>query len=158
MLKAANCGQHLGASVLRVLLGFAVGATIGGALGLRGLNPRGEAFVDPSVQAVRSVPLWRGALAPLWMGIGEAPKITLIAMWGPSFPFISRPSPVCEHGSEARGSSARIHGLGRFAIGSRRHFSEQPPSMLHRASHGLAVAWLYVFAAIDGRARGLVFF
>ncbi|HWL88179.1 MAG TPA: ABC transporter permease [Polyangiaceae bacterium] len=148
MLKAGELWAHLGASVLRVLLGFAVGATIGGALGFAvGLNPRGEAFVDPSVQAVRSVPslAWVPLLL-LWMGIGEAPKITLIAI-GSFFPvYLAAISGV--RGTDRKlVELARIHGLGRFAIVRAVIFPSSLPSMLTGLRTGLAVAWLYVVAA-----------
>ena len=74
-------------SVQRVLLGFAVGAAIGLVLAVvAGLSRIGEDAFDPPMQMLRTLPHF--GLIPLfivWMGIGEAPKIALIAM-GVAFP------------------------------------------------------------------------
>src|SRR5680860_1227097 len=69
-------------SVQRVLIGFAVGAAFGLVLAvLAGLSRIGEDVVDPPMQMLRTLPHF--GLIPLfivWMGIGESPKIALIAM------------------------------------------------------------------------------
>jgi len=74
-------------SVQRVLFGFAVGAAFGLVLAvLAGLSRIGEDVVDPPMQMLRTLPHF--GLIPLfivWMGIGESPKIALIAM-GVAFP------------------------------------------------------------------------
>ncbi|WP_337241553.1 ABC transporter permease, partial [Proteus faecis] len=51
-----------------------------------GLDRRAEALLDPTFQALRAVPslAWVPLLL-LWLGIGETPKITLIAI-GAFFP------------------------------------------------------------------------
>ena len=74
-------------SIQRVLAGFAVGAAIGLVLAVvAGLSRIGEDAVDPPMQMLRTLPHF--GLIPLfivWMGIGESPKIALIAM-GVAFP------------------------------------------------------------------------
>src|ERR1700712_2743909 len=74
-------------SVQRVLAGFAVGAAFGLVLAVvAGLSRIGEDAVDPPMQMLRTLPHF--GLIPLfivWMGIGESPKIALIAM-GVIFP------------------------------------------------------------------------
>ena len=74
-------------SVQRVLVGFVVGASIGLVLSVvAGLSRVGEDAVDPPMQMLRTLPHF--GLIPLfivWMGIGEMPKIALIAL-GVTFP------------------------------------------------------------------------
>jgi sulfonate transport system permease protein len=74
-------------SVQRVFLGFVVGATFGLVLAVvAGLSRIGEDAVDPPMQMLRTLPHF--GLIPLfivWMGIGESPKVALIAM-GVAFP------------------------------------------------------------------------
>ena len=74
-------------SIGRVLSGFLIGATSGLLLALvAGLSRIGEDAVDPPMQMLRTLPHF--GLIPLfivWMGIGETPKIALIAM-GVAFP------------------------------------------------------------------------
>ncbi|MFI9319222.1 ABC transporter permease [Kitasatospora aureofaciens] len=69
-------------SLQRVLYGLALGGLIGTGLALAsGLSRLGEDLVDPVVQMLRTVPFI--GLIPLliiWVGIGEAPKVVLIAL------------------------------------------------------------------------------
>jgi len=69
-------------SLTRALTGAAIGATIGLVLGaIAGLWRMGEELLDSSLQMLRTIPFL--ALVPLfivWMGIGETPKIVLIAL------------------------------------------------------------------------------
>jgi sulfonate transport system permease protein len=87
LAKDGTLGDATLVSVQRVLAGFAVGAVIGLVLAvLAGVSRVGEDAVDPPMQMLRTLPHF--GLIPLfivWMGIGEAPKIALIAM-GVAFP------------------------------------------------------------------------
>lgn len=75
-------GAGLEVSLRRMVLGFAVGALLGVALGLlNGLSRWADVSLDPLAQMVRNVPLF--GLIPLlilWFGIGELPKLVLIAL------------------------------------------------------------------------------
>jgi len=74
-------------SLTRVAGGLAAGVAVGTVLALAsGLTRVGEDMVDPIVQMARTLP--HLALIPLmilWFGIGETPKIVIIAL-GASFP------------------------------------------------------------------------
>ena len=69
-------------SLERVAIGFGVGAAVAVPLAvLAGLSRLGEQAVDPLMQMLRTVPLF--GLIPVfivWFGIGELPKILLIAL------------------------------------------------------------------------------
>lgn len=69
-------------SVQRMAIGFAFGAAAAIALALvAGLSRLGENAVDPLMQILRTLPLF--GLIPVfivWFGIGELPKIILIAL------------------------------------------------------------------------------
>ncbi|MEU6172169.1 ABC transporter permease [Streptantibioticus parmotrematis] len=69
-------------SLRRVAVGLVFGTVIGTALGLlSGLSRLGEDLIDATVQMLRAVPFV--GMIPLfiiWLGIGETPKITLIAL------------------------------------------------------------------------------
>jgi sulfonate transport system permease protein len=69
-------------SLERVAIGFAIGGGFGLVLAVvSGLSRFGENTVDPIMQALRTLPLF--GLIPVfivWFGIGEVPKITLIAL------------------------------------------------------------------------------
>lgn len=83
-------GQLLGnlwVSLLRVTAGLGIGVALGTTLGLcAGLSRLGEDTVDATLQMLRTLP--HLALIPLfilWFGIGETPKVALIAL-GSLFP------------------------------------------------------------------------
>jgi sulfonate transport system permease protein len=72
----------LATSLERVAIGFAIGASVGVLLAvIAGMSRLGELTVDPLAQALRTVPLF--GLIPVfivWFGIGETPKVALIAL------------------------------------------------------------------------------
>lgn len=72
----------LGASLQRMVEGFAIGASVAVILAVvAGLSRLGENTVDPLMQMLRTVPLF--GLVPVfivWFGIGQEPKLLLIAI------------------------------------------------------------------------------
>jgi len=87
LVQEGVLGPAVLVSLQRVGLGFLIGATAGLVLAIAaGLHRIGEDAVDPPMQMLRTLPHF--GLIPLfiiWMGIGEAPKLALIAM-GVCFP------------------------------------------------------------------------
>lgn len=87
LVADGTLGSETLVSLQRVALGFLIGATVGLVLAVvSGLNRIGEDAVDPPMQMLRTLPHF--GLIPLfivWMGIGEAPKVALIAL-GVAFP------------------------------------------------------------------------
>jgi sulfonate transport system permease protein len=69
-------------SLQRVAIGFVIGGTVGLVLAVvAGLSRLGENSVDPLMQMLRTLPLF--GLIPVfivWFGIGELPKVLLIAI------------------------------------------------------------------------------
>ena len=85
--RTGELGAAFTVSLGRVAVGFLVGATIAIALGIAaGLSKWGEVLIDPPVQMLRTLPfLGLIPLFILWFGIGEEPKIALVAL-GVAFP------------------------------------------------------------------------
>jgi sulfonate transport system permease protein len=87
LLGSNELPANLLVSFGRVLAGLAIGVSLGSALALvSGLSRDGELAVDSPLQMLRTLPTL--ALSPLfivWFGIGEAPKVALIA-FGTLFP------------------------------------------------------------------------
>lgn len=81
MIVSGELADNLWVSFLRILAGLTIGVTTGVVLALvAGLSRQGEVAVDPLMQIKRTIPTL--ALTPLfivWFGIGETPKIALIA-------------------------------------------------------------------------------
>ena len=87
LIKDGTLTDAIGTTVQRVVIGFLIGAVAGIGLALvAGLSRIGENAVDPPMQMLRALPLF--GLIPLfilWFGIGETPKVALIAL-GVAFP------------------------------------------------------------------------
>lgn len=81
MLASGELAQHAGISLLRVILGFAVGASAGLVLGAAmGLSRRVDDHMRPLFTAIAQVPALAWIpLAMLLLGIGETLKIVVIA-------------------------------------------------------------------------------
>ena len=78
--------SNLLVSLERVVEGLVIGVSRGVLAVLCGLFWVGEDLVDPAIQAVRALPIL--GLVPLviiWFGVGEAPKVALVA-FGCAFP------------------------------------------------------------------------
>ncbi len=89
-IDLARSGELVDALVVsgtRVVEGLVLGGVVGVSLGaLVGLSRIAEATVDPPLQMLRALP--HLGLIPLfipWFGIGETPKILLVAL-GVAFP------------------------------------------------------------------------
>jgi sulfonate transport system permease protein len=82
MLVSGALLSNLLVSLMRAMAGLVLGVAIGTLLALvAGLSKLGENAIDALVQMLRTLPVI--GLAPLfivWFGIGEAPKIGLIAL------------------------------------------------------------------------------
>jgi NitT/TauT family transport system permease protein len=89
LLESGALAGHVGASLSRILLGFALGASAGVAVGLAiGLVSLARAAGMPIVSALFPIP--KIAMLPLfilWFGIGEPSKVATIAL-GVFFPTV----------------------------------------------------------------------
>lgn len=82
MTAEGELGEAIAVSFRRAILGTALGAGVGLALGLfSGLSRWGEDLVDAPMQMVRALP-WAGMMPVfvIWFGIDEASKIALVAL------------------------------------------------------------------------------
>ena len=87
MIASGELGGHVASSLKRLILGFAVGAGLGATAGVWvGFFSLAEAVGTPLIAATFPIP--KIALLPLlilWLGIGEASKVAVIAL-GVFFP------------------------------------------------------------------------
>jgi sulfonate transport system permease protein len=135
-------------SLERMAIGFAVGGSIAVLLALvAGLSRLGENAVDPLLQIVRMLPLF--GLIPVfivWFGIGELPKIILIAL-GAAIPLYLNTF------AGIRGVDAKLAEVGRVQRLTRaetiRHIvlPGALPQALTGLRQSLGVAWLALVVA-----------
>ncbi|WP_420112972.1 ABC transporter permease [Pseudactinotalea sp.] len=148
---------HLATSVGRWLLGFAIGAALGLALGaITGLSSLFERLLDPTVQALRTVPIM--GLVPLfivWFGLGELPKVILIA-----FATFFQVYIQMFHGIRSIDRKllevGRMYELSTVETLKRIVIPGAMPSILQGIRLGLGIAWLaLVIAELTGANSGV---
>ncbi|MCL2393352.1 MAG: ABC transporter permease [Acidimicrobiaceae bacterium] len=141
-------------SLERVAVGLAFGVTIGLVISvLSGLFHWGEDLIDPLVQAARSVPIL--GLLPLviiWFGIGEAPKIFLIALGVTFAIYINTYSAI--RGVDMKLIEAgRTFGLGRLGLIRRIILPGSLPGFLVGLRLALVHSWLIIVVAEQINAK-----
>ncbi len=147
-LVADGLAWHMAVSCARVLIGFLVGATLGIAVGLAvGLSTRVERALDPTLQGLRAIPslAWVPLLL-LWLGIDEAPKITLIAL-GAFFPvYLNLVAGVRDVDRKLVELGASV-GLTPAAMVRRIFLPAALPSLFTGLRAGLGLSWMFLVAA-----------
>ncbi|MBB5159485.1 ABC transporter permease subunit [Saccharopolyspora phatthalungensis] len=140
--------RHLVISLRRIAIGFGVGATAGLVLGFAvGMSRLADGLFDRSLQMVRTIP--HLALVPLmiaWFGIGELPKVLLVAL-GTLFPvYLNTVNGI--RGVEPKLIElGRSYGLGGFGVIRRVVVPGALPSILTGIRYALGVAWLTLVVA-----------
>ncbi len=148
---------HLGATLARVAAGFAVGAAAATVLGvLTGASPSLRALLDPTLQALRSIPSMAWIpLFLLWLGIQELSKVTLIAV-GAFFPVYLNLLQGILHIDRKLVEVGHVYGYRGLALVRRILLPATLPAYLVGLRGGLGLAWMFVVAAeIMGASRGL---
>ncbi len=141
MVRSGELPENLLVSFGRVVLGLSIGVSAGGVLALvAGLSQQGEALVDPIMQINRTIPVV--ALAPLfivWFGIGETPKVALIA-FATLFPvYLNLYQGI--RGVDVRlADMARSFGLGRGALIANVILPGALPSLLVGLRYALTIS------------------
>ncbi|MEO3860380.1 ABC transporter permease [Acrocarpospora sp. B8E8] len=138
----------VGVSLQRVLLGFAAGAAAGILLALvAGLSRPGENAVDPLMQMLRALPFF--GLIPLfilWFGIGETPKVLLVAL-AVSFPLYLNTFAGIRGVDGKLAEVAHTLKLGRAALIRHIVLPGALPQTLVGLRQSLGVAWLALIVA-----------
>jgi sulfonate transport system permease protein len=159
LVTAGSLLNDLGISLLRAAAGFAIGGSVGFTLGmLVGFSRVAEAAIDRSVQMIRAIPFL--ALLPLvivWLGVGEAEKIFLVAL-GVTFPIYINTTLGIRQVDPKLIELGRVQGLSSLQLIRRIIFPGALPSILTGVRYALATAWLaLVVAETIGAQSGIGF-
>lgn len=151
--------KHVQASVTRWVVGFILGGGLGLLLGSWvGLSRVAERTLDTSVQMLRTVPFL--AMAPLliiWLGLDEAPKITLVGL-AAFFPLYINTFAGIRNVDRKLIEVGRVYQLSGPEMLRRVIIPAALPSVFTGVRYGLGVAWLaLVVAELMGATRGLGF-
>ncbi|MGJ4998833.1 ABC transporter permease subunit [Bradyrhizobium sp. HKCCYLS3077] len=151
--------NDLGVSLLRAAAGFAIGGAVGFALGiLVGFSRIAEALIDRSIQMIRAIPFL--AVLPLvivWLGVGEAEKVFLVAL-GVTFPIYINTTLGIRQVDPKLLELGRVQALSTLQLIRRIILPGALPSILTGVRYALATAWLaLVVAETIGAQSGLGF-
>lgn len=159
LTAADELGVHLRVSLVRVAWGFAAGSLVATLLGLAvGLSRTVEDLLAPTLQAIRAIPslAWVPLLL-LWLGIDEAPKITLIAI-GVFFPVYANLVSGIRQIDRKLVEVGHAYGLRGLSLVREVLLPASLPSLLTGLRIGLAQGWLFLVAAeLIASSQGLGF-
>ncbi len=157
LARSGELATHVGATLTRVGLGFALGAGIGSlAAAAVGTSSLLRVILDPTVQALRAIPsiAWV-PLFILWLGIFEASKVALIAV-GVFFPVYLGLLDAILGVDRRIVEVGRAFGLGRVALARRVLLPSVLPAWITALRAGLGLGFMFVVAAeIMGASEGV---
>jgi sulfonate transport system permease protein len=140
--------HHLLVSLGRVAKGMSIALVVGGSLALlSGLSRTGEYVVDAPIQMLRTLPVL--ALIPffiIWFGIGEAPKVALVAV-AAVFPIYLTLYAGIRGVDTKLIEMAKVIGLSRSALIRHVILPGALPTALVGIRYSLGVSWLILVAA-----------
>jgi len=148
-LTANGSLQHnLLVSLGRVVKGMSLALLVGGSLALlAGLSRTGEYVIDAPMQMLRTLPVL--ALIPffiIWFGIGEVPKVALVAV-AALFPIYLTLYSGIRGVDPKLVELARIIGLSRGALVRHVILPGALPTALVGVRYSLGISWLILVAA-----------
>lgn len=159
LLRGGELARHIAYTLARVLAGFLIGALTATLLaGVTGSTPLVRWLLDPTIQALRSIPSMAWVpLFLLWMGIHESSKIALISV-GVFFPvYLNLLSGILTVDRKLV-EVGQVFKLDKLQLVRRVILPAALPSYLVGLRSGLGLGWMFVVAAeIMGASRGLGF-
>ena len=148
LIRDGSLWRHIGVSSARVAAGFAIGASLGLALGsATTLNARLHRLLDPSLQALRAVPslAWVPLLL-LWLGIDTAPKLALIAI-GTFFPMYLATASGLRDVDRKLVEVGQQLGLSPRAVLLKIYLPASLPALFTGLRASLGLGWMFLVAA-----------
>ncbi|MEU6041333.1 ABC transporter permease [Actinomadura sp. NPDC047616] len=148
LIRDGTLTDAIAVSVRRAAAGFLLGAAAGVGLAVvAGLSRLGEHAVDPLMQMLRALPLF--GLIPLfilWFGIGETPKVVLVAL-GVAFPLYLNTFSGIRGVDGKLAEVADVLRLGRWGLVRHIVLPGALPQALVGLRQSLGVAWLALIVA-----------
>lgn len=159
LIGNGSLAAHVLVSVGRVLVGFLIGAGLALLLAVAvGLSAPVAELADPLIQALRAIPslAWVPLLI-LWLGIDEAPKLTLVAI-GAFFPIYASLSAGIRQIDRKLVEAGLAYGMRGLTLAREVLLPAALPALFTGLRAGLAQSWLFLVAAeLIAASRGLGF-
>lgn len=148
LTKSGELVNNLGISLYRALSGFLIGGITGFVLGLcNGYFKVSDLLLDSSVQMLRNIPhLSLIPLMILWFGIGETPKILLVAL-GVLFPIYINTYHGIKYVDKELVEMGRAYGLNGLSLFTQVIFPGALSSILVGVRFALGVMWTTLIVA-----------
>ncbi|MCI8212333.1 ABC transporter permease [Pseudomonas sp. S25] len=140
--------KHISASLLRVLIGFAIGTSLALIFAAWvGLSREAEAYLEPTFAGLRSIPslAWVPLLL-LWLGIDETSKIVLIAI-GAFFPVYLNGVAAIRNIDRKLVEVGQMYGFSRGRLTRRILLPAALPGLFTGLRSGMSLAWMFLVAA-----------
>lgn len=148
LLLSGELVRNIGVSAVRALSGFAIGGSIGFALGLaNGVSTLSRGVTDTTLQMIRNVP--HLALIPLvilWFGIDEEAKLFLVAL-GVFFPIYVNTLLGIQSVDPQLVEMGRIYGMTRSQLFLRVILPGALPAIFVGLRYALGIMWLTLIVA-----------
>ncbi|ULN45329.1 ABC transporter permease [Mycolicibacterium goodii] len=148
LIRNGQLADALQISGARVVIGLLLGGVVGVGLGTAvGLSRWLEATVDPPMQMIRALPhLGLIPLFILWFGIGESPKVLLVAL-GVSFPLYLNTFSAIRQVDPKLFETAQVLGFSFWQRFRTIIVPSAAPQVLVGFRQSLAIAWLTLIVA-----------
>jgi sulfonate transport system permease protein len=148
LLLSGELARNIGVSAGRALAGFAIGGSIGFALGLaNGLSRLSRDMTDTTLQMIRNIP--HLALIPLvilWFGIDEEAKLFLVAL-GVFFPIYVNTLLGIQGVDPQLVEMGRIYGMKPATLFWKVILPGALPSIFTGLRYALGIMWLTLIVA-----------
>ncbi len=157
MIVEGTLWEHVGTTVARVGAGFILGTIAALSIGaVVGYFTVIEKLLDPLIQAFRSIPgLAWVPLFILWLGIGEASKVTLIAV-GVFFPVYLNIVSGIQGVDRKLIEVGKIYNFTATETLRKIILPASLPSFIVGMRSGLGLGWMFVVAAeLMGASKGI---
>lgn len=154
LIETGELQHHLLTSLRRVVIGLSIGVSAGVLLAtISGLFHLGEDLLDSTMQVLRAVPtLGLIPLVIIWFGIGEQPKILLVAI-GTAFPVYINTYAAIRGVDNKLVEAGTTFGLSRWGLVRRVILPGAVPGFLVGLRFALTGAWLIMIVAEQINAR-----
>ncbi len=149
--------EHLGASLTRCAVSWALAVVVGSAVGLLlGLSPLFRDLLDPVLNALRAVPLFAWLpLVLIWFGIGEGAARALIFL-GALWPVLVATADATGRVPRGHIETARMLGTSRRALWRAVYLPSALPEVLTGLRLSLTLAWTCVIVGeLSGTSLGV---
>jgi len=148
LLVSGELIRNMGVSAARAFAGFAIGGSIGFALGLaNGLSALSRGLTDTTLQMIRNIP--HLALIPLvilWFGIDEEAKLFLVAL-GVFFPIYVNTLLGIQSVDPQLVEMGRVYGMSRTQLFMRVILPGALPAIFVGLRYALGIMWLTLIVA-----------